>query len=349
MNILDEIGLITVFLLVLLSLFLFTNSSNKKLPNVLFALFLLTTSFDISALFLQSVYEEYDLLNLLRVDSVFLQMPLFYFYVQAVCYHDFKIEVKQLLHAIPFLGFLVLFVNTGLSNQSYLWYEIATQIQYYGYMAGVFYTLKQFKKLHRESHSLQNETYRWIMTTTLLFLTGNTFVLLRTIFASFDNFQALPLLNLGISLFGLGVICWFVLKTMRSPEIFTQVNQPISTEEKEQVEEAVEHNAEIVSLRNYMKVHKPYLEETLTLQNLAERIDIPEKHLSFLINKVLGKHFFDFINTYRIEEAKKHLQKRDLTIQQIMYEVGFNSKSSFNTAFKKYTSQTPSTYRKSAS
>ena len=73
MNILDEIGLITVFLLVLLSLFLLTNSSKKKLPNTLFAFFLIITSFDISALFLQSIYEEYDVYyryNVQRIESV---------------------------------------------------------------------------------------------------------------------------------------------------------------------------------------------------------------------------------------------------------------------------------------
>jgi len=71
-----------------------------------------------------------------------------------------------------------------------------------------------------------------------------------------------------------------------------------------------------------------------------------------MINHHLNKHFFDFVNEFRIEKAKSLLTnpaKQDLTIQEILYEVGFNSKSSFNTAFKKHCGLTPTQYRKSNS
>ena len=347
MDIVDDIGLITVFLLILLSVFLFTAPSKNKQANIIFALFLFVTSFDISALFLEKIFKEYVQLNYLRVSSVLLQMPLFFFYVQAICYHNFKLEAKHILHSIPFFGFLILFSITDLSKQSYFLYEIVSQLQYYGYILGVFYSLKNYKQLHLENYSLQNETYLWLMTTSFLFLIGNSFVLLRTISVNFNEYYGYPYLNLGISLFGLVVSCWFVLKTMRSPDLFVGVDHHIKPLEKDKVEEKEKYKDEIDTLCNYMTTEKPYLEEALTLQNLAQKTEIPDKHLSFLINKVLGKHFFDFINMYRIQEAKILLQKKDLNIQQIMYEVGFNSKSSFNTAFKKYTTLTPSKYRKS--
>jgi AraC-like DNA-binding protein len=97
-----------------------------------------------------------------------------------------------------------------------------------------------------------------------------------------------------------------------------------------------------------MSAQKPYLDNSLTLQGLAEQTNSSERQLSFLINKVLGQHFYDYINSYRIEEACRLLTQNDLNIQQIMYEVGFNSKSSFNTAFKKNTGQTPSQFRDAA-
>lgn len=65
----------------------------------------------------------------------------------------------------------------------------------------------------------------------------------------------------------------------------------------------------------------------------------------------MDKHFFDFINEYRIEKAKKILKdptQKELTILEILYQVGFNSKSSFSTSFKKYTGKTPTEFRKSA-
>ena len=68
-----------------------------------------------------------------------------------------------------------------------------------------------------------------------------------------------------------------------------------------------------------------------------------------MINHKLNKHFFDLINEYRIEKAMQILQnpkESHLTILEILYAVGFNSKSSFNTAFKNYTGLTPTEYRK---
>jgi AraC-like DNA-binding protein len=98
-----------------------------------------------------------------------------------------------------------------------------------------------------------------------------------------------------------------------------------------------------------METEKPYLDDALTLQKLAEKISIPEKQLSILINQSAGKHFFDFINEFRINYAKTLLKEQpQLTVLEVLYEAGFNSKSSFYTAFKKETGITPTDYRKLA-
>lgn len=83
---------------------------------------------------------------------------------------------------------------------------------------------------------------------------------------------------------------------------------------------------------------------------MSKEVQISVRDLSILINHHMNKHFFDFINEYRIEKAKEILKdasKSKVTILEILYEVGFNSKSSFNTAFKKHTNQTPTEFRKS--
>jgi AraC-like DNA-binding protein len=75
------------------------------------------------------------------------------------------------------------------------------------------------------------------------------------------------------------------------------------------------------------------------------------RDLSVLINQNLHQHFFDFINEYRINAAKEILRnpsKKEFTILEILYEAGFNSKYSFNTAFKKHTGLTPTQFRKTA-
>ena len=101
-----------------------------------------------------------------------------------------------------------------------------------------------------------------------------------------------------------------------------------------------------------MNQQRPFLNSSLTIQDISDELKIPVRELSLLINHKLGQHFFDFVNSYRIEEAMKILQdseKNKVTILEILYEVGFNSKSSFNTAFKKHTSTTPTAFRKSNS
>jgi AraC-like DNA-binding protein len=77
-------------------------------------------------------------------------------------------------------------------------------------------------------------------------------------------------------------------------------------------------------------------------------VKIPVRDLSILINHHINQHFFDFVNEYRIKKAMtilKNPAKKDRTVLQILYEVGFNSKSSFHTSFKKHTNQTPIEFR----
>ncbi|MCD4693709.1 MAG: helix-turn-helix domain-containing protein [Calditrichales bacterium] len=101
-------------------------------------------------------------------------------------------------------------------------------------------------------------------------------------------------------------------------------------------------------LISFMKSEKKYLIPDLTLNELAEKVSIPPFHLSQILNTCLNQNFFDFINSYRIEESKKLLSEHSSnkkTILEIIYETGFNSKSVFNNAFKKYTGMTPSQFR----
>ncbi|MBC7910399.1 MAG: helix-turn-helix domain-containing protein, partial [Pyrinomonadaceae bacterium] len=104
-------------------------------------------------------------------------------------------------------------------------------------------------------------------------------------------------------------------------------------------------------LREVMLAEKPFTDSELTLPKLAGRMGISAHHLSQIINERLNQNFFDFINAHRIEEAKRRLfdpKKKHLSILGIAEEVGFNSKSTFNAAFKKHTGMTPSEWRKSS-
>jgi AraC-like DNA-binding protein len=104
----------------------------------------------------------------------------------------------------------------------------------------------------------------------------------------------------------------------------------------------------LTALQQLMESEKPYLNSELTLLQLAEMLVISPHNLSEIINTRQQQNFFDFVNSYRVEKARRDLidpTKQHLKILSIAFEAGFNSKTAFNTIFKKFTNLTPSEYR----
>ena len=102
-------------------------------------------------------------------------------------------------------------------------------------------------------------------------------------------------------------------------------------------------------LTQLMSSVKPYLDENLTLRDLAEKLEIPPNQLSQVLNEGFDQNFAEFVNTYRLEMFKSKVADqnlRQLTILALAYESGFNSKTVFNTFFKKMMGQTPKAYWK---
>ena len=104
-----------------------------------------------------------------------------------------------------------------------------------------------------------------------------------------------------------------------------------------------------VKLNELMNVQKIYLENELDLPAVAAKLGVSIHDASYLINKIAGDKFYNFINHYRIEEAKRLLtsaEAKNLNMLGIAFESGFNSKTAFNTAFKKWVGVSPSEYVK---
>ena len=101
-------------------------------------------------------------------------------------------------------------------------------------------------------------------------------------------------------------------------------------------------------LDELIKTDAVYLNQKVSLAEVARSIDTAPKTLSRVINEQTGQNFSDFLNTYRIETAKNRLVDpayRNDKIASIAYDSGFNNVTSFNTAFKEHTKMTPSAYR----
>lgn len=102
-----------------------------------------------------------------------------------------------------------------------------------------------------------------------------------------------------------------------------------------------------VQLDNYMEVQKPYLNKKLLKAELAEMIGLSNPELSRLLNEKIGMNFFEYVNYFRIKEFIKRSQSKtsdNLTFFGIAQDSGFNSKTTFNKAFKKIMGSSPSEY-----
>jgi AraC-like DNA-binding protein len=137
-----------------------------------------------------------------------------------------------------------------------------------------------------------------------------------------------------------------LFKALEEPHLFIfkasekYTSSCLSKEQKQEIAEKI---------WQVLEQSKIFLKPETTLSDLANLIGCTPRNASQVINEVFNRNFFELINDYRVREAKKIIEKSQdpkLTILEVMYQVGFNSKSSFNTQFKKIVGITPSEFRK---
>lgn len=372
---LDSVARIAVFVSLLLALFLLTVKTENKLANRLFASFITFSAIDFSGLLDFSFPTEYIYLTILRSTFCLLEMPLIYLYVLAVCYSDFRLKWKHLIYTTPFVVMnLVLmprfYLESGIVREHFLanfsnmpevyFFQILIECQYWFYIVSIFLILRKYKKIYLENYTNPStSTYKWLFQMNCVFAVMHSITASKNLLRYTASRDTFLWGNVLMVIMALSVICWFVMKALNHPELFRGINSRLTLtkdflpkENNETIEiannqdEAV--SAQISELKNYMIEKEPYLDPSLTIQELANQIEISVRDLSVLINHHMDQHFFDFVNEYRIQKAMEILKnpsKKDLTVLEILYEVGFNSKSSFNTSFKKYTNLTPTAYR----
>ncbi len=365
---------ISLFISLFLAIFLLSVKTKQKTSNALFATFLIITAIDLSGPLLSLVVQNPSNLGMLRNTLAFLQIPIFYLYVLSVCYSDFKLKPKYLLHLLPFLLANVIllpriyFVNVAskinlLQNRQNVielqFSHILFHTQIVVYLIAVFMLLRKTKKIYLENYAGANiKSYKWLFQFTTALTILYLIALVKNIFKFSEYEYISEWVNSGLLIFQLFITCWYLLKALNNPSLFRnidsklklvsdiiledKVKEPLAGNEKKQDET-------LSKLQQFMMAEKPYLNPSLTIQDISNTIQIPTRELSILINHHLNQHFYDFVNSYRIEQAMEILKdatKSKLTILEILYQVGFNSKSSFNTAFKKHTGYTPTDYRK---
>ncbi|SES29514.1 helix-turn-helix domain-containing protein [Pedobacter rhizosphaerae] len=364
---------IGVFVVLFLAFFLLTVKTKHRLTNWLLAFFLFSNAVDACKFLMRGFPVNFINLEAFRWSIVYLAPALFYLYVLSICFSNFRLKPKHLLHAIPFVAFNLYlmweiyledrvmklnFINTMNQAPTMQFFYFLFEFLFQVYFIASFLVIKKSRTVYLENYTTPNvSVLNALYKITVLYYALHFIVLLRWlitfIFGLGEIRQWIVILDGFAFLF---CTCWYLFVALNKPYFFRGVDAQLKPiidvvpRQKSALEINNEKNKQIESLKEFMVVKEPYLDSSLTIQDLAKQLKMPIKDLSALINLYINKHFFDFINEYRIEKAKEILKdplQKELTILEILYQVGFNSKSSFNTSFKKHTGKTPTDFRNS--
>lgn len=367
---LNYVNILLIFTSLFFAFFLITVKSKNKKGNIVLALFLIVKTIDIIPATFPEVVHLSPIIDILRMDvGAFFQSPLLYLFVLTIIYKDFKPNSKHFLLFLPFfISTIILMPNFYLASTSdqLSFYNNYTDtfegkfsyalahVQNISYIIATFILLAGYKRLVLENFSIRdNINFIWLFQMNMICLLLFVAALIKNIYRFGDHFGHINVLRLITSTIMLLFTCWLIAKALYAPTLFRGISSKL------QLATLLNSNrspAEIELLRyqkdkllNYMKKEEPFLNPDLTIGDLANQLDVNEKELSVLINTQLGMNFYEFVSQYRINKAKRILVDKEfsnLTILEILYMVGFNSKSSFNTSFKKATGVTPTVFRK---
>jgi AraC-like DNA-binding protein len=356
----------------LLALALVSIKRGPRIANLLLAAFSATVSILIAWTVLISNGYGYFFPHLLRINQPldFAAGPLLYLYVRALVSKEPRLKKRDLLHFIPFglciLYLLPYYFQSGEDklriNNSILdvqWYQMRTslvipQAMLYLVLAGFLIAryLRENKKSAAESATLFQVKF-FLGSFVALWVVAVLRYLWDVRYPQYMRFTNM-ILPFGATII-IYVMAYLGLRrpeTLIGIESFSAAGEPGSVPAKKYEKSTLtQERAEfyLKKLLAVMETDKPYMDNDLTLPKLAAKLLIPTHHLSQIINERLNQNFFDFVNAHRIEEAKLQLidpAKKHYSLVAIAEGVGFNSKSAFNSAFKKQTSVTPSEYRK---
>ncbi|MBN1182340.1 MAG: AraC family transcriptional regulator [Bacteroidales bacterium] len=300
----------------------------------------------------------------------YLWVPLLYVFTLSFAIPTFKIKKSYLLHIIPFsliiIRVVILLISENPENirkittTDFLFnpvertmYYILEYLQFYFYAIASLMVLRRYHIHIKEFHSsIEKINLSWLAYIIYSIILVKTLKLIGTIFSLMSiltNVYIYIYIAIGIIfVFFLGII---FLKGIYQPNVFFVLNNERERGKYSKTKLSDELQGKYFSmLINHMDINKPYLDPDLNLNILSNQVQIPTHHLSQIINSKSGQNFYDFINSYRIKESIELLKNdRKKTILEILYETGFNSKSVFNTFFKKYTKMTPTEFRRTSS
>lgn len=375
--VLPALGLLTTCLCALMAAFLWFTPGPLARANRYLAGFLLLTAVDVIGWASPLLPGPLRALLPWRTPLAFLQMPFLHAYVVALCFPARRPRGHLLAGVLATLAALIAHVATQAAGDAaftaFRRIESALlHLQYYAYMALMARALLAYRRAYRDHCSNPDSaTFGWLATLLSVSLFASTFVLLKSVAWWSGQVALYRMLDPLVAAIAALVTAALTLTALTRQHLFlgivTEADTPFSEDTPAPVvapppiitagapgpvgEEAPAANASaaLARLAAFMTEHEPFLDPSLTIRGLSRRLGWGQRELSQLLNQTLGMHFFDFVNRYRVQKAAILLRDPaldDLTVLEIAHRSGFNTKSSFNTAFHRHQGTTPSAYRR---
>lgn len=372
-HLIDSILCGATFLLVFV-IFINTNKVNTKANQwfgaFVFCVFLILLE---NILLFTKLFKEDDFVFEMISVSSFIISPFFYLSISYYVEPIKKWKTSYFLH----FGFALLMiflitlshlidaevkpedVNTEIVENASIVFYIVFSLQVILYcVLAIIKIIKHQKNIQFFNSTVENVDLKWLKNIIISVFIIAVFWVGDIVFKLSDTNSIFDVGSSLIYLFGIFYIAYYWLK---QKEIF-----PYNLIEKEEIETIIvetalpEDNRKKllteekleqlkIELLDLFNSQKPFLDCDLSLVKLALLLNVSPHILSYLINKGINENFYQFVNRYRIEEAKKLIldpKMNYLSLLGIGFEVGFNSKTVFNTTFKKITGQTPSEYKR---
>ncbi len=314
---------------------------------------------------LLGLYDIWPVLAIVMGSVVLAYHPLFYLYIRAMTDKDRRGTVLDVLHGLPLLlGVLDWGVYLSMSHSGIVlsgpigffvrspWFFtlIMVVLQSIVYIPSIIHLLRQHSARVKTAYStLDQVNLGWLHRRLVVYVAIWAVALLLIAVVKFENRTILRVGQVVAFLTALNTVVmgyWAMLQ----PEIYFG---PIEAGRDRRYERSslTPENAALYKTRllEQMGREKFFLDPKITLPKLAQALEIPTAHLSQVINDLLGQNFFEFVNRYRVEDAKRRLAGPDASrgkLITVALDCGFNSLATFNRVFKELAGRTPSDFRK---
>lgn len=348
----NVIHIIIIFQGSLLLLNIFLSDYKKQKSDYLLASIIAALSLQMLGLFLANRNIQQEVFQSVNCLYGFLYGPLLFLYLRSITQADFKFNKVQLLHFLP-AGIIItgILVTKGGFCRPQVYIGYAVHILTYIFFC--FREISKYSKTVKDNYSrLEMLNLGWLKGTLLIF---SLIVLVDLIqFTAFLLDSEIFPMEILVFLMILGAVNLLYFKGFSPARQWVGVvNEDrvlsMTLPATKRIDTDLEENRRLIhQLETHLKEKESFKNANLTIGLLAEELDMSKRSLSELINDHYDQNFVDFINTWRIEYAKERLlNPKDVkeTILEVLYESGFNSKSSFNVAFKKKTGMTPSKFK----